>query len=460
MTERIIFVYFENDDNNNYTVYNGKTKKITQEETSPIIGSHDQHPTIIKKGTSHHAYKLGKGYNKDKEGLKNYYNDLIESSKELQKSTKGNSNFSGFDYLFSYTNSLAVIKFFESYCKFRVQKYNLEDITCDEVKDIERPNNGGRIYAKEMDDFEEIYSIDRNSFYQYCMGSPSKKNNFQIPINSGERMKIDKLDLKNLKYGIYHVKITSDHKYKDRLFTFSTSNWYHYYDLLALETIIDYKNNKFKFEYELLNNGEYNCRIYDKTILSSTIFNFWYEKLNKAQYYTQIDEEGNEIKIKNCLVKTLSSRCWGTINSRDYTDKIDYDEWIKHKKDKYANKKVSRMFDLGEKTIVYLTHKDSNNIYKVNNVRVKGFLNSYCRYMMTKHVLNYGVKNVVRMHTDSISFNKKITLDKDDVELFKEEKKTSGCIKFLNKTNWIKKCPVCKKEFHNSKGFDNHECKE
>ena len=85
----------------------------------------------------------------------------------------------------------------------------------------------------------------------------------------------------------------------------------------------------------------------------------------------------------------------------------------------------------------YYKLQNNKNPYR-NNIRLKPFLVSYGRYLMTD-VINENIQAVVRIQTDSVTFNENM----DDIILTKykdmlPENKSSGLINWKNVNNYEK----------------------
>jgi len=95
-------------------------------------------------------------------------------------------------------------------------------------------------------------------------------------------------------------------------------------------------------------------------------------------------------------------------------------------------------------------NKRGTTIYKLvnktnpytKNYRLKSFLQSFTRLIMAKIAMKIGIKKIVRINTDNITFDKKLMSEKKLIKLknispqFIEEAKTTGHFNIINTNNF------------------------
>jgi hypothetical protein len=399
-----MFVVYFKQENGNFRTYNGNEYK---DENCYLMGCH---------------FELNKSYDKTDESLKEYYGKMIVWSNEIA------STFNiDFKYIDSFTDIIASTRLIKIMC-FKHYQY-MDEIDSVEANYIEKPYNGGLMYVKQMKKAHNTYSNDKNNFYSDIMGNPDY--DFYFPDKSGYEVKIDTISLDTLKYGFYNIQIKPkcDDAYK--IFSFNYKNWYNYYCVKFVLENEDY------FDYEIINDDKYNAYLYDSVVKSSDIFNGW---LKKIEYLKRRFPN-------NKLVKNLS-RAWGGLSMMN-SIKINENE-ILDNPDKYENYEIVDTY-IYDETTIYKIKKIDDNIYKFN-IRLKSWINSFCRVQIAKTIIR-NIDSVVRVQTDSISYNKDIQPDKTE----KREEKTTGYIRFTSVNNYHHKCKVCK-NYLKHKLFKNHEC--
>ena len=244
-----------------------------------------------------------------------------------------------------------------------------------------------------------------------------------IPDKKGYEIILDTFPLsKNLKYGYYHVEIKSSNKNAKKVFSFNNNNVYNCYDVLfALRN-----RHLYDFEIELVHDGEPNAYVYDSVVKTSKMFGRWYKTLVALK--TKFPD--------NKLIKQLGSSLWGILSQ---TATMDVQRANLIKENYLANG-----YQL-EKKIVYgdpndeLNYKEYYRLFQIDkpyqyNIRLKGFLNAYTRTQTAK-LAELDIDNVIRIHTDCVSFKKPQTVD---TTILKLEDKSSGLIQWNNVNNYTK----------------------
>lgn len=412
MSNYIYNVYFKL---NHYEarVYNSKTKEITTMNMSDVYK--------LKK-----RYAVIGDYEPTDEGLKIFLKDFISWVSEIR-----NNDIFKFEYLKHASHPAVAIDLFKRLCH---EKYeDMEDIDQIEYKWIESCNNAGLQYCKPGT--HECYGYDYSSQFPSILASQG----LYIPTRRGKEMTIEDFEfvakgkryLKPiLKIGYYKVKITSKDERFNKVFNYSNK---HVYTNTSLSFAYICKvDKKFDVNIELVKE-ENNCYIYGNNRENgvkegSKIFYKWFSCLSKLK--TEFP--------KNKLVKYMISALWGRLcqyNRKFITETEIIDEQIdavnefnpKHEyyiRDmKYSNKKKDYINEL-------ISCKQP---YHYNIARIKPFLLSKSRSMTGKKALEY-IDDVVRIHTDNVTFNKRHDDISENERLYKivKEEKTTGTITFKN----------------------------
>lgn len=358
------------------------------------------------------------------EGLKGFANDFINWVEDLQEDEEFNFNYKKYN-----SHEEVAIVFFKKLCrpKNKRQAYtfyeNHDDIDCVEYKWIEACENSGLIYCESG--VYECYGYDFSSQFPAILASKG----FRIPTKRGKEQTIKEIPIKNMQVGFYKVKITSNDKRFDKIFMFSEKNVYTNISLVF--AMMCKKKYNYDIDIELIQE-ENNCYLYGNNTLQditfgSNIFGYW----NKVI----MGLKGRH--PKNKLIKHMSSALWGRFAQHNRIFKtlkecedegIDYydDYSLKHEyyiRDSKFNKK-------GEEVLELVNCKKP---YKYSIARIKPFLLSKSRELTGKIAREY-IDDVVRIHTDNVTFNKEhddvMTKTEQGFKLTKE-KKTTGKIHFV-----------------------------
>jgi hypothetical protein len=333
-----------------------------------------------------------------------------ELDKEIKMSMK---------YRMCLSHSVATELVFKFYTAKNKHLYeNSERIDEIEYKWIERTYNGGLMFCDKQKEPIQTFSYDWNFFYARLLGTKG----LYIPNNKGYETTLNELP-DELQLGFYHVKITSTNPDSKKIFAFNLDeNVYNYYDLLfVIQNQIEYD-----FKIELIQDGEPNAYLYDDYFETSELFQSWFNKLS----YLKRNYPHNQ------LIKQLGSSLWGVLSQHNSID-VEYNEY-KQNKDKYKNYDIYDIKEFGEPFTEnwkkYYVLIDSSDPYKYN-IRLKSWLNSYARINTAKIAMT-DIKNVIRIHTDSISF--KTEHPELNNDLMKLENKSSGNILWNNVNNYFK----------------------
>jgi hypothetical protein len=289
-----------------------------------------------------------------------------------------------------------------------------------EYRWIDKTYNGGLMYCDKQIDPIQTYSYDWNFYYARLLGTKG----LCIPKDKGYETILDELpEISDLQLGFYHVRISSDNPDSKKIFAFNyDENIYNYYDLVFVMK----NKDKYNFKIDLVQDNKPNAYLYDDYFETTELFESWYNKL----FYLKKKYPHNQ------LVKQLGSSLWGVLSQYNSVN-VDYNEYKKNK-DKYKDYDVHDIKEYGDPESSdwkkYYVLIDSKNPYKYN-LRLKSWLNSYAR-MNTAKIAMTDIKNVVRIHTDSVSF--KVEHPELENENMKLENKSTGFIKWNNVNNYFK----------------------
>jgi hypothetical protein len=247
---------------------------------------------------------------------------------------------------------------------------------------------------------------------------------FKIPMKEGYETSLSKLPIsKNLKVGLYKVKIVSSNEDFKKIFAFSKDNVYTQYSLgFAL------KHAK-KYDISIaLEDGD-NAYLYNDEDIKTgkELFGTWYETLMRIK----------KVHPKNKLLKSLLSSLWGTLTQGNFfwkTEKEIEDEGLSIG---YPSKKKPPVIEIHD-----FIDNDNGMIYKLldrkqrykYNMRLKPFLTSFGRAKIAD-IARKHISYVVRIHTDGIVFNKPIN---HNIDGFLVEDKTTGLIDWKHINNYDK----------------------
>jgi hypothetical protein len=278
-----------------------------------------------------------------------------------------------------------------------------------ERKWIEKCCNSGQLYIKAGK--YKCHGLDFKFNYPTCM----QEEDFIIPKKRGTEKILNKLpsDYHDVKIGFYHVKITSNNPNINKVFMFSK---YDVYTSTSLKYAMKYKK-RFNIKIELIQDGSFNSYIYndndDDLVCGHYIFNNWFNKLSKLRSKFP----------NNILIKTLGTMCWGLLSQTNtiYTTEEHLNDNIYEDYDIYEE----HLYKNGSTYIKKYELINTNQPYRYN-MRIKPFLTSYCRRKINlKAIKSKDLDNIIRIHTDNITFkdnrhDELITAD------FKTEDKTTG----------------------------------
>lgn len=429
MSEINIFYKMENE---TARVYNCTTKKFKTMKMTEVYK--------LKK-----RYFMFKGYETNNDGLKFYADDLYKWVEEIK--TDSEFCFNYFDYK---SHEDITMRFFEKLCR-PINKKCLyatwdkhESIDHIEYKWIEACNNSGLVYCK-AGLYEDCHGYDFSLQFPSIM----THDRFKVPTCRGVEKTITELPLKSWKCGFYRVKITSSDERFNKIFGYSKQ---HVYTDISLGFAVECK---YKYGYDVnleLIDEPNNCYIYETGVTTGNIiFKFWYDTfMGLKQRYP-----------KNKLIKNMTSALWGRIcqhNRLFKTEKqcededIDYVYRYNINHDYYIRN--STFNKKGEEVLELVSTK---NPYRYSIARIKPFLLARSRDLTGK-IARKHIENVVRIHTDNITFDREFTDCEYEKYPFKlsKENKTTGKIHFIRAS--------CYKHYGNekytTKNYSNYENNE
>ena len=395
-------------------------------------------------------YEMFNGYSTNDEGLIKFAIDFEEWVNQIKT-----SEVYKFDYFKHGSHHLNIVELFKKMCH---QKYeHFEDIDTIEFEFIEACNNAGLTYVEKGK--HQCYGYDFKLTYPSILTT----DYFYIPTKRGQLQTLKELPKFFENYGYYKVKVMSNDKRFNKIWNYSTKNTYTNISLaFALRcqklgydvkmTLIDEPNNAYIY-------GEKgSIKSKSGVIRSSTVFHKWFNPLSNLR----------DSLPKNKLVKMLMSSLGGRlfqlnrkfktmdeINKDDLNASVNYDtNYDYFIRDVHESKKRgTNLYEL----------IDTKSFYKFNLARIKPFLLSKSRAIIGAVALDY-IDDVVRIHTDNVTFNKqhddvmiKHTNKREIIRLVKEEK-TTGLIKFRG-VSCYKHYTDSKYTTKNYKDFDE-DCEE
>jgi hypothetical protein len=398
------------------------------------------------------------------ESLIKFKEEFNRCNDEIKEYTNGNT-----DYKHRYNDGFAIMGFFRSKSTRVMNSLAIENVSALECVTFEKCFNAGicRLNPDYIAKPIQCYGHDFSNCYGTFL-SNFDVSQLWIPKKVGRFTMIDELnimDLDDLKYGIYHVEISSEDPIITTYFEFSTDHWYTLFSLQQLQRVIKfatkyYKKNKERWvepKIVLQTDGAHNALVYRKKdcVQCNVVFGEW----NKVVTKMKKDLKGN------FLVKNLSSKLWGyltqfnrTFMNEDEIADVDYAYY-----DDITEDFTPEYMCVGESNIntdhaKYQLIKTDNPYKQGGIARIKPFLVSSIRKYITDMILDSGLHdNVVRICTDGICLDESHDFS-DDYDYYPiPEQKTTGYIKYYNANNYMHVCKKCKHEWKYSKDFV-HKC--
>ena len=412
-------------------------------------------------------YKILPDYRFNLDGLLEFKTDFDRWCVEI-KSVSDDINYKSYkidykEYLTDRHACYLTFRRFEAASRNTLKKRNLpypplynedvseyDNISYEEFWFFENCNNGGLIKLNPQYEGKivESYGYDMKQYYPYCMSV----TDFKFPFKHGKLLNLNSLKLKNLKYGIYKVKIQCENQEFLNKFTLNKYNLYTHYDL---QTIRKYKK-LYDIQLELVVDDEYNALVYEDEDLvdGKTIFGSWNSKLFHLKQKFP----------KNKLIKKMYSRLWGYLieferiifTEEEYDKLDDTDEYVL----------ITTSFD--ENGNIYYICVDTSKPYKHPYARIKSFLTSYARNIISNIITDEKLDDyLIRTHTDNITLTRPLDLSKRTALYYTKnlssEDKTTGNILWLNSNLHYHKCSICNDLYNSHTGklkdrMINHEC--
>ncbi|KAF0704288.1 hypothetical protein AaE_015019 [Aphanomyces astaci] len=382
------FITWYKTSSNNFRVYNYETKNFA---------------TVDKLVYESNQFELFKGYEPTDESLAKFADDMMLWRDEILNSGILKKRF---DYFSQYRYSNGNIKYANHANSVHLfMRYHLSDLTqYDTITLVEadwyaKCNNAGLMY-NQPGTYEEVTTYDRKMFYPSTLGrkTDNPAHRFEFPTKAGKVGKISKIPAAGFAYGIYHVKVESHgDKRFEKLFAFSKDN---HYTHTSLNFVMNVYNKHHGGNIQLTLIGT-TCLKYDKKCLveSSSVFRNWFSILQKFK-----------LKFpKNKLIKHLASSAWGHLVSTntiikpfDDVDPDDYSTDLDSPARYYLREVVGQ-----SSGFMFLKLVDKEKPYFKYQVRIKPFLLSLCRRIMSTLVLLHP-ERVIRIATDSITFEERL----------------------------------------------------
>ena len=364
-------------------------------------------------------YFIFKGYNASDNGLIKYATDFYQWISELKT-----NNIFKIDYLKYNTHHVAT----EQFVLMLIQNIinDFEPIDVIEAMYINKCNCSGiqKLFI-EPGTTTESYGYDFKNMYSSVLGMKSFTGIY-IPTKCGTEQILTDLNLSKVPLGYYHINISSNDP--QFIFNYSAEHWYTDIDIMYANKC---KTNGMIIQMGLIMDNKPNAYIYSDRIKSSNIFGQWFDILTKLR----------DTFPQNKLIKWLLSSVWGHLCK--FNDKnLSIDEIIQQ--DLNVATDIKKINDKNDYYINDLIIKGNRQIYNLIDAktpfkyskiaRLKPFLLSKSR-VCTCNIANLYREDVIRIHTDNITFNKQ----HDDVikkfktyPILQSETKTTGTIKWNN----------------------------
>lgn len=411
MTEYITFYETSNGQANTYNY-------LTQEYK--IMSMRDVYK--LKK-----HYHMLAGYEGTKDGLYEFTTDFAKWVDKLK-----NNDIFKFDYLKYKSHESACVETFKKLCNGKFEE--MEDIDSVEYEWIESCNNASLRYCKQGK--YDSYGYDFSSQYPSILASEG----FNIPTCRGKVQTLKDIDYKSIEVGYYTVLISSNDERFNKVFNYSKKHVYTHTSVIYALQCRD--THGYDVNIELVQKED-NCYIYgknkkDNITKGSILFGKWFK------YLSELKEKFPD----NKLVKYMTSALWGRLAQHNRIFKTD---------DEIEEGDLDVVMEYNPNHDYYIRNvtqnrkgEDVNELvsckrpYYLNIARIKPFLLAKSRVMIGYKAIQY-IDDVIRIHTDNVTFNK----EHDDIlyatKTFKltKEAKTTGLIEW-------RRCD-CYKNYTNTK---------
>ena len=389
------YAYFPTADG--YRTYNLETDEIT---------------TMDRLPRDSRLFHMFIGYEPTTEGLLKFVADFRQWTTELATPKQG---YLKIEYTNYYCHAVAVESTLKRISGSIYKRFEKVDKL--ENSYIQLCFNGGLLYCKPYEG--PSFGYDYKSYYPTCLSADS----LLIPTKKGYETYTDIKHYlqtgQTLPHGYYYVIITSYTEHVNKVFSFSKHNVYTNYSIEFA-----YKHRKqfgFKFAFWPEEDG-YNSYIYrnEDLIKSSSVFKNWKTRLlNLRKLYP-----------KNKLLKHLLSSVAGSLTKYKKMNKT-LEEIIQENLDVSTD-------DEGDYKIVdhiinntyehYQLYKTEDPYY-YGIARLKAFLMSFARNRIASTAIWGGIEDVIRIHTDNVTF-KENKDEKMSTCRIEKEPKTTGNLKW------------------------------
>jgi hypothetical protein len=339
---------------------------------------------------------------------------------------------------FIHTNETNILRFFNKYSSKIYTNDKFDKVNWTEYLWFEKPYNGA--LNKHKKGIYNCLGFDFKMSYPTLLSSKlilnGKLIQFLTPTQNGKLYRLEKLK-KELKYGLYHVKIKSTNEDFNFIFNFKNdTNVYTHYEIelcrkyqeqfnITIDLIIDDKPNAFLYKDEKLIDGR-------------EIFAPWHQRLCDLK---------KEFP-KNGLIKLMGSSIWGYLSktNKRYYNIVELNE----------NPNITVDDDENNANVDYLFLNVKDNINETKdylllnkkqpytkNYRLKPFITAIQRVVIAEICIQVGIAKIVRINTDNITFNKDLLTDNDIRNIkkisptFIPEQKTTGKFNILSTNNFV-----------------------
>jgi hypothetical protein len=383
-----------------YSTRNDLVKYISLDDDKIVTATHEE----IKEWNH---FDMLEEWTASEPGLRKFKQDMITMSSEIKKVKVMTSKdpkkrkFYNLDYL-SYASHPAVCKMQFHQATGNIMS-RLEYIAPESQEFFfhEKLLKSGLMtmnphYKKKV---VEAYGYDFSRYYVHLMID----KRFKFPVKAGMPKRYKSLNYKNLKLGIYHVKIDCENNRFRSMFNFSSDDHYDNETLMYVHTIRDCYD--ISMELILDEDGETpNAYVYEEFETGYDHFYSWYYRLEQIRMKCP----------KNELVKMLMSTLWGRLGSfnYEYVPQSEIHNYHATHRDDAEESEYKIIKETDSKETIYKIVK-TNDAYETVYGRMKSFLTNFGRLMMLKMIHDFDLTaSIIRIHTDGVIFNAPVDIKK------------------------------------------------